>query len=231
MRKSFPLLLAVLLILGAGFAMASAGGWYCDRCGQITYRGTWSDGTRCPRCGDELNPENWRADSDQPTSVVDDSGSKEEDTHHEPTRTRTRTRARTHQPTKTYEAPGYGGGETTPGYGRGKGETRGHGGSRSPAESEGVKKAFTDSDGTGWNYCPGKCKKEVKKHARAGGGTDYSIHVTNLSCSEPCSCVLFKNEGGKLIKKLEVDEDDEKGYINIGQDSQRNYSVRCVEED
>ena len=233
MKKSFFLALAVavLLAFGATMAAAGSGGWYCDRCGQITYRGTWVDGTRCPGCGDELNPENWRADSGQPADIVDDTGSKEEDADHTPTRTRTRTRTRTYQPTKTYGTPAHGGGETSPGYGRSPGETRGHGGRKSAPTGQGVKKAFTDSDGTGWNYCRGKCTKKVKKHTRAGGGTDHSIHVTNVSCPEPCSCVLFKNEGGKLIKKLSVDEDDEKGHVNIGQDNHKDYSVRCVEED
>ena len=91
-----------------------------------------------------------------------------------------------------------------------------------------VKKgAFTDSDGTGWNYCSGRCKKVSEKIPRAGGGKDNVIRITNINCK--CSCVLFKDAGGKLVKKLEVT--GKKGYLNIGQDNPKDYTKRCCEED
>ena len=86
-----------------------------------------------------------------------------------------------------------------------------------------AKGTFTDSDGTGWNYCSGTCKKVTQKIKRAGGKTDNVIRITNVSCA--CSCVLFKSTGGKL----EFATDD--SYLNIGSDSPGNYSLRCCEED
>jgi len=92
----------------------------------------------------------------------------------------------------------------------------------------GVRKGtFTDSDGTGWNYCSGRCKKVTERIDRAGGGKDNVIRIRKNTCK--CSCVLFKQSGGKLVKKLEVT--GKKGYLNIGQDSPADYTVRCCEED
>ena len=89
------------------------------------------------------------------------------------------------------------------------------------------KGTFTDSDGTGWNYCPGRCKKMAEKIPRAGGGRDNVIRIRQNTCK--CSCVLFKQSGGQLVKKLEVTGN--KGYLNIGEDDPSSYTVRCCEED
>lgn len=89
------------------------------------------------------------------------------------------------------------------------------------------KGTFSDSDGTGWNYCSGKCSMRNEKIARAGGGTDNVLRIKKGNCS--CGCVLFNSAGPKLVKKIEVTEDS--GYFNIGKDSPKNYSLRCCEED
>jgi len=92
----------------------------------------------------------------------------------------------------------------------------------------GVRKGtFTDGDGTGWNYCPGRCKKMAEKIPRAGGGRDNVIRIRENTCK--CSCVLFKQSGGQLEKKLQVTGN--KGYLNIGGDDPSGYTVRCCEED
>ena len=92
----------------------------------------------------------------------------------------------------------------------------------------GVRKGtFTDSDGTGWNYCSGRCKKMAEKIPRAGGGRDNVIRIRKNTCK--CSCVLFKQSGGQLVKKLEVTGN--KGYLNIDGDDPSGYTVRCCEED
>jgi len=91
----------------------------------------------------------------------------------------------------------------------------------------GVRKGtFTDSGGTGWNYCSGRCKKATEKIPRAGGGRDNVIRIRKDTCK--CSCVLFKQSGGQLVKKLEVTGN--KGYLNIGGDDPAGYTVRCCEE-
>ena len=93
---------------------------------------------------------------------------------------------------------------------------------------KGVRKgAFTDSDGTGWNYCSGRCKKVVEKVPRAGGGKDNVLRITNLNCK--CGCVVFKNIDGKLVKKAEIK--GEKGYLNIGQENPNDYTKRCCEKE
>ena len=97
-----------------------------------------------------------------------------------------------------------------------------------PGVRGGVSKGtFTDSDGTGWNYCSGKCTKRTETIPRAGGGKDKVIRIRNVNCT--CSCVLFKHAGEKLDKKIEVTEDS--GYFNIGSDQPSDYSLRCCEED
>ena len=88
---------------------------------------------------------------------------------------------------------------------------------------------FSDSNGTGWNYCSGRCTKVVEKIKRADGTTSNVVRVKRGTCDSDCSCVLFKDSGGKLDKKLEVDGD--KGYVDIGQDTGKNYTLRCCEED
>lgn len=103
------------------------------------------------------------------------------------------------------------------GYGRGE----------SSMDRGGVKKGtFTDSSGTGWNYCSGKCSKRVEKDARTDG-VHKIIRITKGSCK--CSCVLFKNAGGKLVRKLVVT--GKSGYLDIGQGNPGNYSVRCCTKD
>ena len=92
--------------------------------------------------------------------------------------------------------------------------------------SEEIMRTFSDTDGTGWNYCSGKCNKRVEKHKRAGGGTDKVIRVLRGSCAKDCSCVLFNTAGPKLVNKLEVE--GKKGYLNIGAGNPADYSVRCV---
>jgi len=89
------------------------------------------------------------------------------------------------------------------------------------------KGTFSDSDGTGWNYCSGRCSMRNERIARAGGGMDNVLRIRKGSCT--CNCVLFENSGPKLVKKIEVEEDS--GYFNIGNDSPRDYSLRCCEED
>lgn len=92
-----------------------------------------------------------------------------------------------------------------------------------------AQKAFTDSDGNGWNYCSGRCGKVVESIRRADGTTSNVVRIKRGTCDPDCSCVLFKYSDGKLEKKLEVSED--KGYLDIGHDNGKDYSVRCCEED
>ena len=107
------------------------------------------------------------------------------------------------------------------------------GGEATPAEAlapgTSTQKAFTDTDGNGWNYCSGRCTKVVESIRRADGSTSKVVRVKRGTCDPDCSCVLFKYSNGKLEKKLEVSED--KGYVDIGQDNVTDYSLRCCEED
>ncbi len=110
-------------------------------------------------------------------------------------------------------------------------------GSQSPAIVDGgetattsgdvLKGTFTDSDGTGWNYCSGRCTRVTQKIKRAGGSVDKIIRIKKGTCT--CSCVLFETTGPKVVKEIEVTS--AKGYFNIGQGSPDDYSLRCCEED
>lgn len=94
-----------------------------------------------------------------------------------------------------------------------------------------AKGTFTDTDGTGWNYCSGKCRKSAKTHKRAGGADEVVITVTNINCT--CSCVLFKKGAGTALDmQKEFDLAPKKsGIFSIGQQQATNYTVRCCEED
>lgn len=92
-------------------------------------------------------------------------------------------------------------------------------------------RAFTDSDGTDWDYCSGRCTKKVETIRRADGTKSKVVRIKRGTCDADCSCVLFNYTGGKLVKKLEVEEGEDKGYLDIGQDAGADYVVRCCEED
>jgi len=93
----------------------------------------------------------------------------------------------------------------------------------------GVAKTFTDTAGTGWDYCSGKCGMRTKKHSRAGGSFENVVTVSRGTCDPSCSCVLFKkNAMGKLTEKFEY-TGATSGTKSIGQDSSKNYVVRCCE--
>ncbi len=98
-----------------------------------------------------------------------------------------------------------------------------------PTEALASGATFTDTDGTGWNYCSGRCTRVVQSIRRADGTTSKVVRVKRGTCDPDCSCVLFKYANGKLERKLEVDDD--KGYLDIDQDDASDYSLRCCEED
>jgi len=88
-------------------------------------------------------------------------------------------------------------------------------------------KAFTDSDGVGWDYCSGKCIMKTETKRRGGNITVKVLRVFRGSCDPSCSCVVFNTAGPKLVNKLEVT--GKKGYLNIGPTGKsKDYSVRCV---
>ena len=90
-----------------------------------------------------------------------------------------------------------------------------------------VMRTFSDSDGTGWTYCSGKCNMRTQKIKRAGGGTDKVLRIKNVNCT--CDCVLFNNAGAMNVVVEEID--GKEGYHNIGPNGNpKDYSIRCCEK-
>ena len=116
-------------------------------------------------------------------------------------------------------------------------EERGHGkageGTEKDMSDRGkpLGRSWTDSDGTDWESCDGKCTMTKRKVTRTDG-VHIIIDVARAKkngCDTDCSCVLFKSVDGWLVNKLEVSGD--KDYLDITPDTGKGYQVRCCEED
>ena len=91
-----------------------------------------------------------------------------------------------------------------------------------------VMRTFSDSSGTGWDYCAGKCSMATESIRRGDGTVDKVIRIKRGTCDPACSCVLFNTTGQKLTLVKEVSGAD--GYENIGPNgNSANYTVRCCE--